>query len=101
MGYFAYKLIPPRPSFDQDMSDSEAVIMGDHFSYWKGLLGTGAVVVYGPVSDPAGTWGLAVVEADSEAGVEALGRADPAVKSGMATFEVLPMATAIVRSGTP
>jgi uncharacterized protein len=97
VSHFVYKLIPPRPTFDADMSDDEAALMGRHAEYWQELLAAGRVIVFGPVSDPAGSWGLAVVEAESEDEVRALGAEDPAVKSGMATFEVLPMPVAVVR----
>ena len=53
--------------------------------------------MFGPVSDPSGGWGLAVVEAETEDEVRALGADDPAVTSGTATFEVMPMPVAIVR----
>lgn len=98
---FAYKLVPPRPSFAADMSEAEAAIMGEHSVYWQGLLDRGTVVAVGPVADPAGTWGLAVVEARTADDVRALGAADPAVTSGMSTFEVYPMPGAIVRPGQP
>lgn len=97
MKRYVYKLIPPRPTFDTDMSESEAAIMGKHFSYWEGQLATGKVVIYGPVQEATGTWGLAVVEADDEADVRAIGDSDPAVVSGMSTYQVWPMATSIVR----
>jgi uncharacterized protein len=97
MGHFVYKLVPPRPTFDNDMSDDEAAAMGRHAGYWQERLAEGRVVVFGPVSDPSGTWGLAVVEAETADEVRALGAADPAVRSGMCTFEVLPMAVAITR----
>jgi uncharacterized protein len=98
MDYFVYKLIPPRPTFATDMSNDEAATMGEHADYWQRLFGEGRVIVYGPVGDPAGSWGLAVVEADTEDAVRAIGADDPAVKSGMCTFDVFPMAAAIVRS---
>jgi hypothetical protein len=46
--------------------------------------------------DPAGTWGLAVVEADDEDGVRALRDRDPAVATGLCTAEILPMAVAVI-----
>ena len=95
---FLYKLIPPRPTFPADMSEEEAAIMGHHFAYWAGLEGRGLVVVLGPVLDPAGTWGLGIIEGNSEGEVRAIVGDDPAVKSGMATFEVLAMADPYVRS---
>jgi uncharacterized protein len=96
--YFAYKLIPPRPSFPADMTHTEAAIMQDHFVYWQKLLSQGAAVVYVPVADPAGARGLARVEAGTADEVRALRAADPAVASGMSSFEVYAMPGAIVRS---
>jgi uncharacterized protein len=96
MKHFLYKLIPPRPTFDQDMSESEGAIMDRHVAYWQELVEDGTAIVFGPVSDPAGAWGLAVVEAETDEKVRALGDADPAVVSGLARFEVCPMPGAIV-----
>jgi uncharacterized protein len=98
MNYFVYKLVPPRPTFDQDMSEAEAGVMEQHFAYWQGVIECGQVVVYGPVSDPAGVWGMAVIEADGDEEARALAEADPAVSSGMSTFAIYPMAMAVIRS---
>jgi uncharacterized protein len=95
--HFVYKLIAPRPTFPADITAAEAEIMGRHSVYWRALLDEGRVVVFGPVADPAGVWGLAVVAAATADEVRALGVEDPAVASGLATFEVYPMATSIVR----
>ena len=101
MSYFVYKLVPPRPTFGPaDMNEAEAAIMEDHAAYWSQHLASGSAVVFGPVTDPTGNWGLAVVEADTEAGVRALRDDDPAVTSGLATAEILPMPVAIVRGRT-
>jgi uncharacterized protein YciI len=98
VSYFVYKLIPPRPTFGPgEMTDDEAAVMGEHAAYWSQLLAAGRAVVFGPVLDPSGNWGLAVVEAASEAEVLALREQDPAVTTGLATAEVLPMAVALVR----
>lgn len=90
MGLFFYKLIPPRPTFRQDMTDAEKEAMQKHFAYWKDLLQKGIVIVVGPVFYPKGAWGLAVVQADSEQTARSLGTNDPAVKAGL-EFEVYPM----------
>jgi uncharacterized protein YciI len=95
MGYFLYKLIPPRPTFDRDMNPDEAAIMGQHIAYWQELADGGTAVVFGPVSDPEGAWGLAVVEADSEEDVQMLRLDDPARHLDGARFEVYPMPGAI------
>ena len=51
----------------------------------------------GPVSDPAGTWRLGVVDTETDDDAHALGLEDPAVTSGEATFEIYPMPGPIVR----
>jgi hypothetical protein len=92
MSHHLYKLIPPRPTFGPgDMSDEEAVLMGEHSTYWRGLMDQGLVLAYGPVLDPAGTWGLALVATGDEAEARRFGEGDPAVRSGRFTFEVLAM----------
>jgi uncharacterized protein len=95
--YFVYKLIPPRPTFATDLIDAEADIMGRHVAYWQRLTEAGKAVAFGPVADPSGAWGLAVVEAGSEEEVRGMGVDDPAVTSEMASFEVYAMPDAIVR----
>ena len=99
--YFVYKLLPPRPTFPADMSAEESAIMHQHAGYWGRLLTEGQVVVFGPVADPAGVWGLVVVEAASVDDVRALGAEDPAVKSGMTTFDVYAMPVATARPWRP
>ena len=96
--HFVYKLIPPRPSFPMDITDDEAAIMEQHFAYWSRFEKRGIVVVLGPVLDPSGTWGLGVIAGDDPSDISALGVEDPAVKSGMSTFEVYPMVDPFVRS---
>lgn len=95
---FVYKLIPPRPTFPQDASEAEMAVMQQHFAYWRHLFGQGDVLIYGPVADPAGTWGLAIVEAKTEQEVHDIGMADPAVMSKAFSFEVYPIENALVRS---
>jgi uncharacterized protein len=75
---FLYKLVPPRPTFDSDMTEEEAAIMREHVAYWQGLLNDGVAVVFGPVRDPSDLWGLAVVEAETEEDVRRLERDEPA-----------------------
>jgi uncharacterized protein len=97
--HFLYKLLGPRPTFGPgDMTPEEHAIMGEHSTYWHGLLDQGRVIVFGPVLEPSGAWGLAVVEAADEDEVRRLGDGDPAVTSGVATFEVHPMPLTSVRT---
>ena len=98
--YFVYKLIPPRPTFAGDMTDAEGAVMAEHGAYWTQLCEQGSVVAFGPVLDPAGVWGLAVVEAETEAEVHELRDDDPAVRSATCTAEIYPMLSAVVRGSS-
>jgi uncharacterized protein len=98
MNYFALKLIPPRTTFDRDMTEAERAIMRRHVGYWSDLLKRRIAIVFGPVTDPSGSWGLAVVEGQTVEDVRALCVNDPAVTSGLATVDVFPMPNAIVRA---
>jgi uncharacterized protein len=96
--HWVFRLIPPRPSFDQDMTEAESEIMGRHATYWAQIAQRGHLLVYGPVRDATGAWGLGVIESDDEDEVRALVDGDPAVTSGMARMECGPMLASIVRT---
>jgi len=55
--------------------------MQAHFAYWLSLLEQRKVVVVGPVLDPKGTYGIAVLEVEDEALAENLAENDPAITS--------------------
>jgi uncharacterized protein len=85
---FLFRLIPPRADFAQTMTAAERHAMAEHQAYWQRLLYDGQVVVYGPVADPEGVWGMGVLRATSRAQVLELGNNDPSVVAGVNTFEV-------------
>jgi uncharacterized protein YciI len=98
MSHFFYKLIPPRPTFPQNMTEAEGKAMQEHFGYWRQLMAEGRVVAYGPVMDPNGTFGISILEVEEEATARAIAKNDPAVTSQCGfSFEVHPMPSAIVR----
>lgn len=100
--YYAYKLFPPRPSFPADITEAEAAIMTEHIAYWTDLLNAGTAVAFGAVADPAGTWGLAVVEAGPDIDVNALREHDPVIRRGLgARVEIYRMPNAVVRACPP
>ena len=85
---FLFRLVPPRADFAQTLTPDEQDAMTRHAAYWHELLDAGRVVVFGPVADPEGVWGLGVVRAGSQAEVIELGEKDPAIAAGVATFDV-------------
>ncbi len=92
MPHFFLKLIAPRPTFAMDMSTDEKAMMAEHVAYWKGRLDSGEVIVFGPVMDPKGPFGLGVVAAPDEAAARAFAAADPAIKSKRGfVCEIYPM----------
>jgi uncharacterized protein YciI len=83
MAFFHLKLQPPRPSFPFDATEEENAAMQEHAVYWRAKAEERIAVVVGPVFDPAGAYGLAVVEVADEAAAKALGDNDPVVLAGL------------------
>jgi uncharacterized protein YciI len=97
MTTFVFRLKAPRPTFALDMTDDERTIMGAHAAHWQPLVDAGQMVIFGPVLDDSGSWGLGVVEADDEDELRDFAANDPAVTSGTANMEVGKMLAGFVR----
>jgi len=97
MGTFVFRLKAPRPTFALDMTSEEREIMGRHAAYWQPLVDAGRMVVFGPVLDDTGSWGLGVVEADDEEEIRRFASGDPVVTSGTAELEVGKLLAGFVR----
>jgi uncharacterized protein YciI len=89
MPHYFLKLIPRRPTFPQDMTPEERAIMMEHIAYWTELMNKGQVVVFGPVMDPAGAYGMGVVETDTEQEIIDFMNGDPA--AAINRYEYYPM----------
>lgn len=98
MSTFILRLHPPRPDFALTMTEEESDVMGRHAAHWQPFIESGRMVVFGPVLDGSGSWGLGIVEADDEAEVRSHASQDPAVTSGTAELEVGQLLTGFVRS---
>jgi uncharacterized protein YciI len=96
--YFFSKLIPPRPTFAQDMNDDERRLMAEHADYWKRQAEKGVALLFGPVADPKGGYGICVTQVDKEEDILRITAADPVILSGANfRFETCPMPN-VVRS---
>jgi uncharacterized protein len=100
MPHFLSRLLPPRKTFGLDMTVEERDVMRAHADYWLPHVGAATVIAIGPVADPAGIWGVAIVNAPSLAWLEAVQANDPAIRSArgfayenfsMPTIQVAPM----------
>ena len=99
MPTFVFRLKAPRPDFALTMSDEEREIMGRHAAHWQPLIDSGDMVVFGPVLDSTGSWGLGVIEADDEDKLRAFAAEDPVVTTGTGEVEIGQMLTGYVRPG--
>ena len=97
MSTYVFRLLASRPSFALDMTDEEREIMGRHAAYWQPLIESGQMVIFGPVLDGTGSWGLGVVEFDDEDELRAMAAGDPAVTSGTGQIEIGSLLAGFVR----
>jgi uncharacterized protein YciI len=79
------------------MTDEEREIMGRHAAYWQPFIDSGQMVVFGPVLEAGGSFGLGVIEAEDEEELRAFAAGDPAVETGTADVEIGKMIAGFVR----
>jgi uncharacterized protein YciI len=79
------------------MTDKEREIMRRHAAHWQPYIESGQMVVFGPVVDATGSWGLGVVEADDEDELRAFAANDPVVTTGTGRIEMGRMLAGVVR----
>ena len=84
----------PRPTFHLDMTAEERELMTAHVAYWSEQANRGVAVVFGPVLDPRGVYGIGVYRVDDLAHMERLLEGDPA--RGLLQFEIFEMPRAVV-----
>jgi uncharacterized protein len=102
MPHYLCKLRPPRATFMDDMTPDERLLMRAHREYWTPRVETGVVVAMGPVADPEGGYGVAIVEAASETALDAMLAADPVIAAGCGfAYESRPMLAIAVRPSLP
>ncbi len=92
--YFFVKTQNPRPTFNLDMTDEERAIMQRHVAYWSEKAARGISIIFGPVMDPHGVYGIGIHQVEDEAEMRHLLEHDPA--NGLLQYDMLPMARAVV-----
>jgi hypothetical protein len=92
MKYYFLKLLPPRPTFAQDITPAELLLMQTHGVYWAGLLSQGKAVAFGLVGDPTMPYGMGLLELPDADDPRALTAADPVVEAGVGfNYEICPL----------
>ena len=79
------------------MTDDEREIMSRHAAHWQPLIDAGQMVIFGPVLDGTGSWGLGVVESDDEDELRAFAANDPVVTTQTAHIEMGTLLAGFVR----
>ncbi len=92
--YFFVRTQNPRPTFHLDMTPEERSTMTMHVAYWSEKAEKGIAIVFGPVMDPKGVYGMGVYKVQDEAEMNELLKRDPA--NGLLQYEVYPMPRAVV-----
>ncbi len=97
--FYLLHLIPPRPGFALDMNEEERKIMMQHVAYWNEFRLKGVALVYGPVMDPKGPYGLGIVAVDDEKQLMDLMGNDPA--RNLNRYEYFPMKAVLAEGWMP
>lgn len=71
--------------------------MTRHAAHWQPLIDSGQMVIFGPVLDGTGSWGLGVVEADDEEKLRAFAATDPVVTTRTGQIEMGKLLAGFVR----
>lgn len=97
MTWFLFRLIPTRPDFAYTMTDAEQATMERHAAYWGEHLAAGTALIFSPVADPAGPWGLCIAQAPDRDAATELSAHDPAVLGEVGHYEILELFSPVLR----
>ncbi|MFG1377080.1 YciI family protein [Xanthobacter autotrophicus] len=98
MAHFLLRLSPPRPAFPADATVAEMDAMAAHGAFWQREADRGVALAVGPVADPSGIWGMALVEAQDQDAADLLAAQDPVIVAGLGfAYEVMPILSLIQR----
>lgn len=78
-------------------TEEEASVMREHFAYLQRLRDDGLVLLAGPSIAGEGTFGLVVLETESEETARAAMEGDPAVTEGVMLAELRPFRISVSR----
>ena len=85
------RLQPPRATFAHDLNAEERQLMQQHAAYARSFFERGKLLVYGPVFDPEGSFGIAVLLTEEEAELHDFIANDPTVLAGLNRYTYAPM----------
>ena len=80
-----------------DMSPEERRLMNEHIRATMQHFAAGKILIFGPVMDPNGVFGMAVFEAKNADELRQILDDDPPVKAGVVRYEIFPMQVGAAR----
>lgn len=95
---YLYKIQPTRPEMlSEGLTEEESEITSQHYYYLKNLKDEGVVVLAGRTlnTDPS-SFGIIILNADSEEAAREIMENDPAVSSGVMQAEFFPYRVALI-----
>lgn len=97
MGQYLYRLTPTRPDMTRvGATPEESAIVGEHFSYFEGLMEEGVLILAGRTQIPD-SFGIMIFNADSDEAAQVIMDNDPAVKKNVMRAELFPYRIALIR----
>lgn len=90
LAHFACLIRPVRPGFIEQSTPEEDRIMGDHFQYLKAATEAGTVLMAGPCIAGADSFGIIVLQAESEDAARRFMEHDPSVRGGVQSMTLYP-----------
>lgn len=93
---YLYTVQPTRPGFLEASTEEEDRIVSDHFGYLQQLTAEGTCLLAGRTlnTDPS-SFGLVILQADSEEIAREIMKGDPAVRAGVFRAQLFPYRVAL------
>lgn len=92
--HYLYLAEPPRPTFHEDATEAEYAVLERHFAYLQQQCDAGRLLLAGPALD--GAYGVAILKISALEEAERFVAADPAVREGLFTPVLRPLALGIM-----
>lgn len=95
---YLYKIQPTRPEMlSEGATDEEAEITSQHYYYLKSLMDEGVLVLAGrTLNTDSSSFGIIILNAESERAAREVMENDPAVKSGVMKAQLFPYRVALM-----
>jgi uncharacterized protein YciI len=82
------------------MTEEERRFMQEHVRYWRDLADKLIAILFGPVIDPKGVYGIAIIEASNDNIAFEISENDPVIRAKLGfCYEIYPMSDFFEKRG--